>query len=212
MVDTYDVLTTTEGRQICGFASTDTSRDSTIERLVTTVSRRLDDLIGPVVQRAVTGEEVHAGCSSWIELASGPVSAISSVVEYQGTTAVTLTAETPGVQPTEGYRADRYSPNPSLMSGLLVRRCSGSTRYWWPEASVVVSYTAGRVASTTQVEARHKEAAALMLKNLFRSYEHSVGEVDEYATPAQSFPTFAVPNAVKDLLADELQSLDGFGA
>lgn len=211
-VDAYDVLTTTEGRQILGYASTDTTKDSTIERLVTAVSRRMDRLIGPVVQRAVTAEEIHAGCSPHIELSHGPVSAVSSVVEYQGTSAVTLTAETPGVQPTEAYRAERYAPNPALLSGILVRRCSGSTRHWWPEASVVVTYTAGRVASTTQVDQRHKEAAGLMLKNLWRSYEHSIGEVDQYDVPSASFPTFAVPNAVKELLNDELQTDDGFGA
>lgn len=208
-VDAYDVLTTTEGRLAVGLASTDTTRDATIERLVTTVSRRLDDLIGPVVQRVVTAEEAQGhGCH--LELSQGPVTAISSVVEYQGTTAVTLTRETPGTEPTDGYKAARYAPDPSLMSGVLVRRSSGSTHYWWP-GSVVVTYTAGRVASTTSVDARHKEAAVLMLRNLWRSYENAVGGVDEFDTPTQSFPTFAVPNAVRDLLTEELQDPVGFG-
>lgn len=206
-----DVLTTTEAKQILSISLTDTTKDTSLARVITAVSGRLDTLIGPVVQRAVTAEEVDAACSSEIELAYGPVSAISSVVEYQGTTAVTLTAETPGVQPTEAYRARRYAPNPSLMSGILVRRCSGSTRHWWP-GTVVVFYTAGRVASTTAVDADHKEAAGLILRNWWRSYENSIADLGEYDTPAQSFPAFAVPNAVRELLADELQTDDGFGA
>lgn len=212
MVDTYDVLTTTEAKQILSISLTDTSKDSSVERVVTAVSRRLDRLIGPVVQRAVTDERAGArGCH--LELAYGPVSAVSSVVEYQGTTAVTLTEETPGVEPTDGWVGERYAPNPSLLSGVLIRRCSGSDRLWWEgHGNVVVSYTAGRAAATASVDARHKEAAGLMVRNLWRSYENTVGGVDQFDTPTQAFPAFAVPNAVKELLADELQTDDGFGA
>lgn len=210
-VDTYDVLTTTEAKQILSIATTDTSRDSTLERLVTAVSRRLDRLVGPVVVRSVTDEYADAsGCS--LELAYGPVTAISSVVEYQGTSSVTLTAETAGTQPTDGYAAERYKPSPGLLSGVLVRRCGGSDTYWWAgTGNVKVNYLAGRVSATTTVDPRHKEAAALMLRNLWRSYENTVGGVDQYDVPIQSFPTFAVPKAVRDLLSEEIQDPVGFG-
>lgn len=209
MADSLDVLAIGEAKKILGRSLVDSSKDDTIERLITATSRRLDRLIGPVITRTVTSEVVYPH-SCHLELAYGPVSSISSVVEYQGSTAVTVTAETPGTEPTEGYLPERYAPQPSLLSGILVRRSGGNTANWWPGA-VVVTYTAGRVASTTQVDARHKEAAALILKNLWRSYEVSTGGVDEYDVPTQSFPTFAVPNSVKELLADEIQTADGFG-
>ncbi len=74
-----------------------------------------------------------------------------------------------------------------------------------------VNYLAGRAASTTTVDPRHKEAAALMLRNLWRSYEISTGNRDQYDVPIQSFPTFAVPKAVRDLLSEEVQDPVGFG-
>lgn len=210
-VDLYDVLTTTEAKQILSVALTDSSKDSTIERLVTTVSRRLDTLVGPVVQRSVTSEAHDGGCTS-IHLEMYPVSAVASVSEYRGTSGYAVTAETAGTQPTSGFYAERYKANRSLMSGVLVRRVSGSTDAWYPGfGNVLVTYTAGHAASTTTVDPRHKEAAELMLRNLWRSYENTVGGVDQYDVPIQSFPTFAVPKAVRDLLAEEIQDSVGFG-
>lgn len=207
----YDVLSTTEGKQILGVGLTDTSKDTTITRLITTASRRLDEAIGPVIQRSVTSEVHDGGCRA-IELQWGPVSAISSVTEYQGETAVAVTAETLGTTPTDGYIAERYAPDRSLLSGMLIRRVSGYDRGWWHgRSNVAISYLAGRVASETQVEPRHKEAAGLILRNLWRPYENAVGSVNDYDVPVSSMPTFALPRAVVDLLEDEMQSSAGFG-
>lgn len=211
MADTYDVITLAEARAALGFGASDTTRDTLIARVVTTASNRLDEAIGPVVKRTVTSE-VHSGGSLTIELNHGPVSAVASVTEYQGTSATVVTAETAGTQPTDGFYAEQYAPDRSLMSGVLVRRVSGNDTCWyWGRGNIQVTYTAGRSESTGAVAARYKEAGVLILRNLWRPYENSVGQVDEYQTPVQTFPAFALPSAVKDLSREELQSSVGFG-
>lgn len=209
MSDPLDILTLSEAKSI--LAISDTSTDTELARVITSVSRRLDTYIGPVVRRSVTSE-THSGGGSRIELNHGPVYAIASVTEYQGTTARTVTAETAGTEPSEGFYAERYIPNPSLLSGVLIRRVSGHDSCWyWGRGNVQVTYTAGRAETTGAVDPIHKEAAGIMLRNLWRSYQQSTGGFGEFDTPAQNFPTFAIPKAVVELLADEVQPTIGFG-
>lgn len=211
MADTYDLLTLSEARAILDFGASDNTMDTQIASVVTTVSRRLDTYIGPVVQRSITSE-VHSGGRGRIELGYGPVSTVGTVTEYQGTTAVVLTAETPGVEPTDGYYAERWAPNPALLSGVLVRRVSGQDTCWWSgRGNIQVTYTTGRSVSTGTVDSIYKEAAGLMLRNLWRSYQQSTARFDEFDTPMQNFPTFTIPKAVVELLADETQPMVGFG-
>lgn len=211
MADTYDVLTLSEARSILSIGASDTTLDTELARVITSVSRRLDTYIGPVVQRSITSE-VHSGGSTAIELGYGPISAVGAVTEYQGTTATAVTAESAGTQPTEGFYAERYKPNPALLSGVLVRRLSGSPAQWyWGSGNILVTYTAGRSVSTGTVDPIYKEAAGLMVRNLWRSYQQSAGGFNEYDVPAQNFPTFTIPRAVVELLADEVQPTVGFG-
>lgn len=211
MSDTLDVLSLEEAKEAVRRGASDDRYDNVIARLVTTVSRRLDEAIGPVVSRTVTDERA-TGWRTKLELSHGPILSVSSVVEYQSGTGVTLTQETHASVPSDGYLPERYAPNPALLSGVLIRRVSGHDACWWEgHGNVLVTYVAGRVADTTSVDARHKEAAVLMLRNLWRSYENAVGQVDEYDVPVASFPAFALPNAVKDLLTEELQTSAGFG-
>lgn len=209
--DPLDVLTFNEAILALSIGASDTTRTELVERVVTTASRRLDEAIGPVVHRTVTAE-VHDGGGWAIELNHGPVSSIASITEYQGATSTVVTAESAGSQPNDGYYAERYAPNPSLFSGVIVRRTSGYDSAWpCGRGNVLVTYTAGRAATTGAVDRRYKEAAVLIVRNLWRTYENSIGQVDEYDVPAQNFPTFALPNAVKDLLREELQTSVGFG-
>lgn len=209
MSDPLDILTLPEAKSV--LAISDTSTDTELARVITSVSRRLDTFAGPVVRRSVTSE-VHSGGGSRIELNQGPVYAVASVTEYQGATATAVTAETAGTQPSEGFYAERYVPNPSLLSGILIRRVSGHDSCWyWGRGNIQVTYTAGRAESTGTVDPVYKEAAALMLRNLWRSYQQSTGGLAEFDIPAQNFPTFAIPKAVVELLADEMQPMVGFG-
>lgn len=199
MADLFDVLALAEAKQILSIGSVDTTDDVNLARAVTAVSRRLDELVGPVVQRPVSGE-MHNGGYCTVELLQAPVAAVTAVTEN-------------GVVLVEGtdWVGDRYKPDPALYDGFIVRR---SGNYDIPFTSgrlnVVVSYTAGRYADTATVGAVYREAAGLMLRNLWRSYQESVGQVGEFDTPVQNFPAFAVPNAVRDLLHTEVQPEVGF--
>ena len=103
--------------------------------------------VGPIITRAVTAE-VHTGGRCTLELNHGPVTEVGSVTEYQGASSVVVTAETAGSEPTDGFYAERYAPNPSLLSGVLVRRYSGNDGVWWPgRGNIQITYTAGRSAT-----------------------------------------------------------------
>lgn len=200
MADPLDILTDAEARQILSIGTLDTNRPDLLAQVITTASRRLDECVGPVVKRSVTSETCTPHGST-IELSMGPVTAVSSITE-DGT----------AVSSSDWY-ALPYKPNPQLLSGVIVRR-AGDYPYPWRcgLGLVTVGYLAGRFASTTAVEAKYKQGCALILKNLWRTYENNIGQADEYAVPQQSFPATAVPKAVRDLLQEEWQTSVGFGA
>ncbi len=211
MAGPYDIVTLNDTKLVLGIALTNTVKDVALSRLISTVSDRLDSHIGPTIARSVTSERYDGGLDT-IELRRSPAITISSVIEYQDTRPVYLAEEQPGIQPTEAWYGDRYTPEPSLYSGLLHRRL-GSERYrfWSGRGNVVISYTAGRSTTTATVNPRIQEATFLCLRNMWRSYEQSVGPMSEFDVPAQSFPTFAIPKVVRQLLPDMYQSEVGFG-
>lgn len=200
MSDTLDILTLEEAKRILAIGGLDSTRDEVLTMVITAASRRLDEGVGPVVRRSVTSETAKV-YGSHIELSMGPVSAVSSVTE-DGTA---LSAS--------DWYAEPYRPDPTLLSGVIVRRTGDYPAGWQCGLGFVkVGYLAGRYASTTQVAAKYKHACGLILKNLWRSYESNVSGVDEYDVPHESFPGFAVPRVVKELLAEEWQTPAGFGA
>lgn len=213
MADTNDVLTLTEAKAV--LAITTTTQDDQIARVITAVSRKLDHLCGPVVSRTV-GNELHEFATSrdWdtrysIEFDFCPVSQIITVTNYLGTTATVLESQTAGTSPTNGYYAETYKPDPTLLSGVITRKTG---LYPYPFGDVVsVTYLAGRYASTTTVDARFKEAASIMLRNSWRATQQSTAPYGEFDVPQQTFPGFAVPNYVLEILSDEIKPQVGFG-
>lgn len=212
MADTYDVLTLEEAKEVLRIDEEDTVDDAIVERLVTAVSRRFDRFIGPTITRAVTSE-IHDGGHCAIELQHGPVASIAAVLEYQSTSLVTLTPQTATSEPSEGWFGERYAPDRTLYSGIIIRTVSGSRSHFWAgNGNVLVTYTAGRTSTTTAVDDRIKEAAAVTLRNWWRSYEMSSGNLGEFDVPTQAFPMFGIPNAARDMLADMWRPEVGFGA
>jgi hypothetical protein len=184
-------------------------RDDRLKQMISGVSERLDQACGAIVQREVV-DEFHdgGGPSIWLP---HPVASFTSVVEYQGTTPVTLTLETPGTAPSEGYLARRHRPDPTLYSGVLVRRFGGYGGSFYPGvANVKVSYTAGRFATTADVSSLFKEAALEMLQNLMGSEAPTVEAAGEFDQATQRFPRFAIPNAVRQHLHAEWRETTGF--
>jgi hypothetical protein len=212
---TNDLLTLAEAKGAVGYGANDTADDANLARVVTSVSEKLDELIGPTVIRSAT-DTLDGNGRNVIRTRFYPVSAFASVTEYQGTTAAVLTAQSAGTEPTDAYYPQPYAADPTLYSGRLERWTSGSRSAWWfGGGNVQVVYSPGRVASTALVPRRIKEGAILTLRNAWRPYEVTVGNLEanggEFAVPRVSFPSFAVPRAVRELLHDLVQPGVGFG-
>lgn len=174
--------------------------DDELRRFITAVSRRLDELCGPVVKRTVT-DEVHDGGNGLVFLDKHPVASVTAVKEYSGTTLTTLTAETVASQ-----IADQYLLDTRL--GLLHRRSSGSDiLFTTGRANVLVTYVAGRYDNTAAVDGKFKTAAALILQELWkpaagRWAQNFAGE----EVPLGIMPWAALPRPARELLGDELRA------
>lgn len=215
MADPFDVLTLAEAKSALRIGATDVSIDDRLGLAITNVSRQIDRFIGPVIQRTVTAE-LHDGATDsaicntvWTRLM--PVTSITTVTEYRAGVPTVLVAETLGSL-VDGYLAEPYDYDAALLSGEIIRRnAAGRTK---PFASgrrnIAVTYIAGRVTTVTAVDPGYKEAALIVLRNLWRSDEQSIGAVGEYTTPASNFPADGIPSAVRDLLGDEWQQRPGF--
>jgi len=203
-----DVLTLDEAKQALNVTAT-TKHDVELPSFITAVSDRLDRLIGPVVQRTITGE-LHDGGRENIWLSFFPVVSVSSVQEFadESTTPTVLVAETNASRPDEAYLTHAYGRG-SLLAPRLTRRSSTGrhrrAKFAKGQRNVSVSYVAGRCVDTASVDPLYKQAAGMMLANMWRSQQDSTGGVGEFDVPQSSFPRWAVPRAVVQLLEDEVQ-------
>jgi len=129
-------------------AETTSLRDDEVLGLwVPAVSRRIDDLCGPVVTRTVT--ETHSGDGrDNLYLRTPPAVSVTSV---------TLNGD---ALPADGYDLD----NDNRFLAILYRTTST-----WPDGrrNIVVEYQAGRHATTAAVDPLFKMAAAAILRRLW---------------------------------------------
>jgi hypothetical protein len=157
---------------------------------------------GPIVNRTLTAELYNGGCSK-IFLRYRPVSSVTSVTEYNNTTAQVLAAETNTTKTANDYLLDNSS------TGVIIRRTSGcDTWFASGRRNVSVTYVAGRAATTAAVDARFKQAARICLKHLWRN-ENSAGTVTFGATSGieeyiPTIPAWAIPRAALELIAADL--------
>lgn len=171
---------------------------------ITGLSERLDGLVGPVVQRAVT--EVYDGGEPTLYLRYHPISSVTRVVEYSGFTRYEPTPETFGSAPADAYLVDPYEFDPQYLGNAVHRRIGGFDAKWARgRRNVQVEYVAGRFATTAVVGQLFKRSVGLMLVNAWRSMESTTASSGEFDIPFSSFPTFAVPKAVRELLAGQIQ-------
>lgn len=200
MADTLDVLTLEEAKEALNM--TVDTHGPELARFVTAVSRKLDDLVGPVVNRTVSNE-LHDGGRPVIFPKQTPVSSVTTLVEYVSTTGTTLSAESNASKPASGFLlvSDGHDCR-------IVRRSGGATRLFASGASNVdLTYVAGRAADTDSVDDKFKVAAGIMLQHLWRpsagAWAQATDAFYETEAPART-PGFGVPRAVLELLADEL--------
>lgn len=198
MADTLDILSLDEAKRALNIATADTTFDTELAAYITAVSQRIDDMCGPVVQRTVTGE-VHNGGSLIIWPTLTPVVSVTSLAEYTGGVATTLTAETAAAAGTY-LLAGAGTHN----SQLRRRRSWNDTGFASGRSNVVITYVAGRYANTAAVSAKFKQAAAKTLAWLWRG-DQGAGTATFGAVDGSSLfgLGFALPNSVVELLAYE---------
>ncbi len=199
-----DVLTDTEAKTALNL----TGEGHAIEvgLWVAAVSRRLDDLCGPVVLRTVT-DETHDGGVSFVKLRDTPTSktsatSITSVVEYDDTAETTLTEETNAAKPAGAFLFDRRL-------GFLHRRSSGTdVRFPSGRQNVLVTYQGGRFADTSSVDERFKLTASAILRRLWQR------EQGAWATGGDPFAEAGSPgffkamsySLIREFLSDEMRT------
>jgi hypothetical protein len=203
MADTLDVITLAEAKSAINIASSDTSQDTELAGYVTAVSRRLDTLCGPVVKRTISGEQHMVSRDLYIDVRYRPIYSVAAVYEFSTDgTALPLNNETTTVKPEDGFLID-----PNTRERYRIFRRSSGLMYPFPYYGIVeVSYDAGRYADTASVDPVFKQGAAIMLAQLWRR-EQGIGTAnfglsDQAGT---TIPTFAVPRAVLELLAEYLR-------
>lgn len=178
--------------------------DSELALYISAASQRLDQLAGAAVIRTITGEihNITRPGTTAVLLNYRPVVSASSVVIYNQTTAQTLALETNSAKTANDYLLD-------LAEGRLRRRASGyDTAFPTGRGNVIVTYTAGRFASTAAVAERFKLAASIYLSHLWKR-EQGAGTVTfgGLEPDVNAIPTFGIPNVVRDLLLDEISSV-----
>lgn len=206
MSDPRDILTPDEARQFLGRGLQDSNLAEILELAITATSRKLDESIGPVVTGGTVGTitgELHSGGGTCVWLDDAPLVSVVQVVEYDGTTAGTLTAETNSSKPDAAYHID-------TTSGKLLRRSGGGTTYFpCGLDNIYVTYVRGRYATTADVDPRYKFGAGMMLKANWRMFESAAATMGEFDVPHASFPSFSVPKAVKEFFGAEWRTGQG---
>lgn len=159
--DTLDVITADEAKAALNIQALDwdSGWDSELEAVVTAASRLLDSVYGPIVKRTITDER-HAGRGDVLALRYRPVLSVTTVKEYKGGVATTLTAETELAA--GGYRIE-------LSSGRIYRRSSWQP-YPFGDQSAVVTYVAGRYNTTTDVDRKFRVAAKIAVVHLWQHF------------------------------------------
>lgn len=201
---TTDLLSAEEARQALQRGVQDADKAALLTATVSAISERLAEAAGPIVCGTITGE-LHDGGGTAIWLAKYPVYSVTTVVEYDYTTAGTLTAETNASKPSSGYRVN-------LENGKVTRRSDNATASFPAGVdNVYVTYIAGRFTATSTVEEKFKEAARVVLKNVWRMWENSVATVDGFESPMAHIPSFLTPNVAKSLLGSDWHEGSGVG-
>lgn len=196
-VDLLDVLSLPEAKQELNLSEAIGDYDIALNVYVTAISRRLDEMVGPIVFRTIAGETHDGGCIS-IQPFLRPVSTITTVTEYWFTTPTVLAAETNTTKTGNDYLYDDRA-------ATIYRRSSGSDALF-PEGrrNVAITYVTGRYATTALVDAKFKRAAGIILAHLWRADRG--GGTQTFGDLADVPIGFAIPRRAEELLGDELRA------
>lgn len=141
------VVTLTQIHDVLNIPVADTSHDAELQRYIDAAAATVAYITGPLT--ATTYTEVRNGGSPVIMLDNPPVLSITSVVEYIGSSAYTLTSQPLGGS-SDNYGFDLVDP----AAGKLVRRGSNGVvqPFRGSRSSVVITYVAGLLTVPADVQ------------------------------------------------------------
>jgi len=193
-----DILTLAEAKEGLVQDSLSSSNDTTLANYITAISKRLDEVCGPIVNRTVTAEKYNGG-DHLIFLKTYPVYSVSAVREYSGTTSTVLTAQTNSSHANNQYLLD-------TQKGVMERMDNGSCGYFaYGKKNIEIDYVAGRYATTQAVIPLFKIAAQSFLAHAWKMNQGMGSSTYGDYDGGPAIVTFALPNRVKDLLGTEIQ-------
>lgn len=205
MADTLDLLTLAEAKTALNMSGS--THDTELAQWITAISRRIDKLCGSVVQRTVSSETLDGGTSS-IRPVKAPISSVTTLTEYSGTTATVLTAETNASKPDDSYMLESYGGD----WDWVIRRRAGNTdgTFAVGRRNIDLAYVGGRYADTASVDAKFKLAAGAILRRLWQREQGAWARgADPFEVGAGGMGTVgffkAVDPMVTELLHEELR-------
>lgn len=137
MTEPTAIVTLADVKDFIGIPTDQTSRDNVLTRYIAAATNWATYVSDAIIPTTYTNE-VHSGGGSMIVLFNTPIISVSSVTEYWGTAAYTLTESEAGQNQTYGYSIDNAA------SGILTRRWNGMVGNFMPgRNNVVVTYKAG---------------------------------------------------------------------
>lgn len=132
------LVTLSDVHQHLNIPDTDTSHDVELGGFIDAATSFIQYVAGDVISASYT-ETYETWRADTIMLRHVPVLTVTSVTEYIGVMAYTLTSQPPG------STVDNYGYSLDIPeAGLLIRRSAVGTRMPFLGPTVVVSYTAGR--------------------------------------------------------------------
>lgn len=160
----------------------------------------VEDIAGVILPRTITAETYDGG-GPVIALRSVPVLSVTSVVEYLGTSAYTLTSQPQGAASPNNYGYELVDP----LRGILGRRgiAGDLTPFLGGQRGVVVSYVAGY----QTVPANVRLGALRLVQHLWQNSQNGMGGTGGLPpfNPGMEMPStmvagYAVPNDVVQIL------------
>lgn len=201
---TLDILTDSEASLAASGIDTAVSPIE-LARMVTAVSARIDELVGPVVNRTVT--EYHDG-GGFIYPRQTPVSSVTTLKHWDGTSTTTYTLDTWGTAANTYGFVIETSGSYSHDARIVCRSSGTPTTFPTGHQSLQLVYVAGRAASTAAVAERYKECAAEVLRRLWdRESSAWARGTDPFAEDAGVSRRFfgAFDFVIREHLGDELK-------
>ena len=188
-----DILTEDEALAAINMVGSGASHALELGMWVSAISEAIDAACGPVVVRTVS--ETLDAAGGVLFLTQYPVDSVTTVTEYVSGTGTVLTAESTTVA--GGYL---------LRNGILARRSSFATINW--HGQVTVTYEAGRYATTAEVGAKFKLAAASILRRLWAREASAWSRGGDPFAEAGAGPGFfrVAEPMIQEFLGDELRA------